>query len=308
MIDTNPNAKNTGGRGTADSWDFNGVRLYRTDAFLRHKQEELLSRADELKRLADEARRAQLAYQASLRALSVPRSASPSPGSPLSPVAEAAAEPKPHNELTGHNYDGIEEYDNPTPGWWHMVFIGSIAFSLLYVLVYHVSGFVPSIEERHASAEARALDARFAELNTIPMGEEKILKIMAQPAWLDQGASIYTSTCALCHGQRGEGLVGPNMTDEFYKNATDLASIADVIANGAANGAMPAQKNALNENEIALVTAYMASIRGKNLPSVRPAEGVPIAPWPTLTQDGTVVPVLSGSSPPASEEPATGGQ
>jgi cytochrome c oxidase cbb3-type subunit 3 len=302
MIDSNPNAKHAGETGTGESWDINGVRLYRTEAYLRRKEDELAARADELQRLADQAREAQLAYQASLRAVSASAAVAPRPA--YAPVA-AEPEPKPYDELTDHNYDGIQEYDNPTPGWWHMVFIGSIAFSLLYVLVYHFSGFVPSLPERHASAESRALDVRFAELNTIPMGEEKILKIMAQPAWLDQGASIYTSTCALCHGQQGEGLVGPNMTDDYYKNATDLASIADVIANGAANGAMPAQKNALNENEIALVAAYMASLRGKNLPSTRPHEGEVIAPWPTLAEDGTVRPApvsdpgatTSGSTP-----------
>ncbi len=305
MIETNPNAKRSGGEGTGETWDFNGVRLYRADAYLRHKEEELASRADELRRLAEEARRAQMAYQASLRALNPRATVAPLPG--LTAVAPAQPEPKPYDELMDHNYDGIQEYDNPTPGWWYMVFVATIAFSLIYVLVYHTSGVVPSIVEQHARAESRALETRFAELNTLPMGEAKILRIMAQSSWLDQGAAIYTSTCALCHGQQGEGLIGPNMTDEYFKNSFDLASMADVVTNGAANGAMPAQKNALNENEIALVTAYVASLRGKNLPSTRPAEGEPIAPWPTLAEDGTVVPAVSNPSTSLSEESDVGG-
>ena len=193
------------------------------------------------------------------------------------------------DELTSHNYDGIQEYDNPIPGWWHFLFWGSIVFSMCYVMVYH-SPLVPSLAKRHAKAEARALEIRFAELRGIPMGEAKILQIMSQDAWLEQGEGIYKQQCALCHGQAGEGLVGPNMTDEYYKNTTTLAGVVEVIQDGAANGAMPAQRNLMNENEIALVAAYVASLRGQNLPGPREPEGEVIAPWPTLDEDGNVVP------------------
>ncbi len=193
------------------------------------------------------------------------------------------------DELKDHNYDGIQEYDNPIPGWWHMIWWGSIVFALCYVVVYH-SPMVPSLHKRHASAESRALEVRFSELRQIPMGESKILQIMGQDAWLAQGEAIFKQKCTLCHGQQGEGLVGPNMTDEYYKNTTTLGGIVAVIQNGAANGAMPAQRNALNESEVALVAAYMASLRGKNLQSPREAEGVIIDPWPTLDADGNVVP------------------
>ena len=32
----------------------------------------------------------------------------------------------PDDPLTGHDYDGIQEYDNPLPGWWKWLFIASI--------------------------------------------------------------------------------------------------------------------------------------------------------------------------------------
>ena len=188
--------------------------------------------------------------------------------------------------LTDHMYDGIQEYDNPTPGWWHLIFLGSIGFSILYVLIYHLSPMIPTLHERHASAEARLLEVQFGELNKLPDGEEKLLTIMGEPKWLDQGASIFQANCALCHGQQGEGLVGPNMTDDYYKNATDLSSMVSVVEDGAANGAMPAQKTILNKNEISLVVAYVASLRGKNLPGPRPAEGEIIPPFPAPISTG----------------------
>ncbi len=193
------------------------------------------------------------------------------------------------DELTSHNYDGIQEYDNPIPGWWHFLFWGSIVFAMFYVMVYH-SPLVPSLAKRHAKAEERALQIRFAELRGIPMGESKILQIMGQEAWLEQGQSIFKQQCALCHGAQGEGLVGPNMTDDYYKNTKTLGGVIQVIQDGAANGAMPAQRNLMNDNEIALVAAYVASLRGQNLPGPRDPEGEIIPPWPTLDEDGNVVP------------------
>jgi cytochrome c oxidase cbb3-type subunit 3 len=201
---------------------------------------------------------------------------------------------EPVNELTDHNYDGIQEYDNPTPGWWHLMFLGSVVFAVLYVFVYHMSGIVPSLPKRLANAETAALELRFAELNTMPMGEAKILRILNQEQWLDQGATIYAGTCAVCHNANGSGGIGPNLTDETYKNIASLMDISDLVLNGTPNGAMPSQRNFMNENEVALVSAYAASLRGKNLPSspnVKPEyEGVPIPAWPTIDDDGNVIP------------------
>lgn len=200
------------------------------------------------------------------------------------PAPGAAPRSGPADELTGHDYDGIQEYDNPTPGWWHMIFLGTVLFSVAYLAVYHLSPMVPSLAERHARAESAALAVQFAGLNDIPMGEEKLRRIMGQPAWLEMGAATYAGSCALCHAADGSGSVGPNLTDDRYRNLTDLAGIARVVAEGAGNGAMPAHKTLLNENEIALVSAYVASLRGKNLPTpptVNPdLAGVEIPPFP----------------------------
>lgn len=181
--------------------------------------------------------------------------------------------------MLDHEYDGIKEYDNPTPGWWYMVWAGSAVFCVLYVLVYH--SMVPTLHERYAAKEARALDVRFAELRKLPEGEDKLLAIMAEPIWLEQGESIFKSSCTLCHGQQAEGLVGPNLTDEFYKNFTTLTGLYDVVLHGAANGAMPPRGGApLKDEEVALVAAYVASLRGTNVPGPRGPEGVEIPPFP----------------------------
>ena len=41
------------------------------------------------------------------------------------------------DHLLDHAYDGIQEYDNPLPGWWKWLFIASIIFTPPYFFFYH---------------------------------------------------------------------------------------------------------------------------------------------------------------------------
>jgi hypothetical protein len=122
----------------------------------------------------------------------------------------------PTDELLDHNYDGIQEYDNPTPGWWYAVFVATVLFGGFYLLVYHLA--VPPLSERHAFAEARHLEQQFAELNQLETGETKILKIMNEEAWLSRGEAIFTSTCAVCHA--ADGSVSSARTSPMTTTAT----------------------------------------------------------------------------------------
>jgi len=189
--------------------------------------------------------------------------------------------------LTDHLYDGILEYDNPTPGWWHMIFFGTIIFSVMYALVYHFSPMVPSHEQRVEAALRREMEQKFGQIAKMPDSNEKYLTIMANPDWLEAGKRIFQSKCVICHGPNGEGFVGPNLTDDKYKNVRELKDIFRVIRDGAGNGQMPAQNTLLNSGQMSVVAAYVASLRGKNLPSGKELpEEVPIDPWPTLESTG----------------------
>ena len=42
----------------------------------------------------------------------------------------------PEGKTTGHNYDGIEEYDNPLPYWWFLMFMITIIFAVAYLIAY----------------------------------------------------------------------------------------------------------------------------------------------------------------------------
>jgi cytochrome c oxidase cbb3-type subunit 3 len=239
-------------------------------------------------------------------------SAIPTPNSPLDPAQNPlepqfealAPPPPPRDQLSGHEYDGIQEYDNPTPGWWTAVFAATVVFSFFYFVFYH-SG-VPERSIYDSYNETKAVEARktlarlgITELNVT---EANMVQWMTDPdpkfqAYLAYGKSVFQGNCVSCHGNNGEGKVGPNFTDDYYKNVTRLTDIPRVVENGANNGAMPAQRQ-LSKIDIALVSTYVASLRGQNLPSgLKPEHyGEIIAPWPK----GNATP-----SPASANQPAT---
>lgn len=183
-----------------------------------------------------------------------------------------------HDTLTDHAYDGIQEYDNPTPGWWTWLFIATIVFSVIYWLV-------ATIAMGDFSANAFYDRAIVAEMKK-SMGEKPLtpdaptlIKLSASPDMMAIGAGVFAANCVSCHGKDGAGVTGPNLTDDLYINVKKIEDIVDVVKMGRNNAAMPAWSTRLQPNEIVVVSAYVASLRGKNLPSSRPPEGKPAEPW-----------------------------
>jgi cytochrome c oxidase cbb3-type subunit 3 len=190
---------------------------------------------------------------------------------------------KTQENLMDHEYDGIREYDNPTPAWWHMVFIGTVVFSVVYYVFFQLGNAGWTVEEAYDAAEARDLSARFAEMGELEMNEATVLEYMGEPEGLKVGAAVYEKHCRSCHGDNGEGKEGPNLTDDYYKHVKSPGDILMVVDQGANNGAMPAWGTRLHPNEMVLVASYVANMRGKNLTGGRQADEkgyVVIPAWP----------------------------
>lgn len=183
-------------------------------------------------------------------------------------------------DLTDHEYDGILEYDNPVPAWWHWLFFGSFVFSIFY-LMYYMSG-VPgrTLAENHATAVAQAQETLLADLGMLQPDQKTILEYMDSKEWMAYAGSVFAGNCAQCHGANAEGQVGPNLTDDAYINVKQITDIATVISNGANNQAMPAWGQQFHPTQITLLSSYVATLRGQNIPG-KSAEGEVIPPWPT---------------------------
>lgn len=194
----------------------------------------------------------------------------------LSVLDEAIDDP-----LTGHIYDGIEEYDNPMPGWWKMIFLGTIAFGFCYWFVATISWNGLSVETAYSYDKTQETIKQFGSLGELQQNSATLLRFSHDDKWNAVGKSIFLNKCAACHGSDGAGINGPNLTDEKYIHIRKLDDFFDVIGNGRNNGAMPAWRNTLSPNEIIMVAAYASSLRGQNKPGKAPeANAQAIDPWP----------------------------
>lgn len=186
--------------------------------------------------------------------------------------------------LRAHSYDGIQEYDNPLPGWWTNLFIGSILFSAVYMFYYHAGVPGRRVYDDYDAAVAENIRLQFAEIGELTPDAATITKYMNNKEWIKVGESVYKGNCVSCHGGDGQGLVGPNLCDDFYKNVTKIEDLAKVVAEGAAGNAMPAWRTRLHPNEIVLVASYVATMRGTNPGNPKPPYGQKIPPWTTTAE------------------------
>jgi len=201
------------------------------------------------------------------------------------PVTLGPNESIPNDTLTGHSYDGIQEFDNPLPGWWKWLFVATIIGSPPYWAFYHFGTEGRAATARYEVAVANNARLQFAEVGELSGDEATLVKYMNEKSWVSLGKSIYQSNCISCHKADGSGLVGPNLTDDNYKNVKQIEDIYKVLVNGAGGGAMPAWKNRLSQNEIVMTAAYVASLRGAPAgASALPPQGDVIPPWPKLEE------------------------
>jgi cytochrome c oxidase cbb3-type subunit III len=184
--------------------------------------------------------------------------------------------------LTDHEYDGIREYDNPTPGWWHALFFGTILFSIFYLAIFSWSPAGTTPEEDWLARQTEEDAKVFGAMGELEGDEATINRLRFDTKMMQVAKGMFQSTCASCHGPDGGGdpTSGVNLTDDHFKNVKALPDLFTVITNGAASGAMPPQRDLLTQNKRVLLAAYVASLRGTTPTRAKAAEGNVIAPWP----------------------------
>jgi cytochrome c oxidase cbb3-type subunit 3 len=80
-------------------------------------------------------------------------------------------------------------------------------------------------------------------------------------------------SCVACHGPVGEGLQGPNLTDDYWKHGGSIKDIFKTIKNGVPNMGMIAWGQELTPNQIEALANFIKSIKGSKTVNPKAPEG-----------------------------------
>jgi cytochrome c oxidase cbb3-type subunit 3 len=191
-----------------------------------------------------------------------------------------------------HDFDGIHELDNKVPPWFNILFYGSILFAGIYLLVFHVFHLKPLMIEEYAD-EVRVAQIQQEELiKTGALINENTVVFLKDAGSLDAGQKTFMANCVPCHGQHGEGTVGPNLTDDYWIHGGGIKNIFHTIKVGVPEKGMITWSTMLNPKQMQEVASYVISLHGTNPPNGKPPEG---QKWEDK-QDTTVTKTLSDST------------
>jgi cytochrome c oxidase cbb3-type subunit 3 len=183
-------------------------------------------------------------------------------------------EPGPREALAG-DYDGIQELNMPLPRWWLGLFVGSILFSLVYLVLYPGLGNFPGLlgwtssgqYQQSADEWQRRFGPIYARFAGMPIDE-----LARNPAAVAIGARLFANNCSTCHGADARGGTGyPNLTDGVWKWGGTPDHIEKSIVEGR-DGMMPPFIAAVGDENVAALVVYVQSLSGKQVdPSLKAA-------------------------------------
>ncbi len=174
-------------------------------------------------------------------------------------------------ETVGHSYDGIEEYDNPLPRWWFMLFVATVIFALGYLALYpglgNWKGLLPGYEggwtqvkewQREIDKANEQYGPLYAKFASMPVEQ-----VAQDPQALKMGGRLFASNCSVCHGSDAKGAYGfPNLTDDDWLWGGAPETIKTTIMGGR-QAAMPAWRDVIGEEGIRNVAGYVRTLSGR---------------------------------------------
>lgn len=191
--------------------------------------------------------------------------------------------------ILDHDYDGIKELDNVLPPWWVNLFYATIIFGAIYLFRFHVMNEYTQDQEYQKEVELANLEIEKHKMNS-PKEEITLeqVTLLTDDASLAKGKEIFNNTCAACHKADGGGVVGPNLTDEYWINGGGIKNVFKLIAEGSKNNpSMVGWAKIIGTKEVQNVASYVLSLQGTKPAGGKAPEGEkwvePLAETPAAT-------------------------
>lgn len=189
-------------------------------------------------------------------------------------LTDAVAVEDEESILLDHDYDGIKELDNNLPPWWKYMFYATILSGVIYLVHYHVlkTGDLQTAEYDKAMAQAKIEVDEYMKTSANNV-DENTVKLLTEASDIAAGKDVYIASCAACHGQLGEGTVGPNLTDDYWIHGGKIDDLFKTVKYGWVEKGMKSWKEELSPMQIAQVASYIKSLKGTNPPNGKAPQG-----------------------------------
>lgn len=172
-----------------------------------------------------------------------------------------------------HDFDGIKELDNRIPPWFSFLFYGSIAFAIIYMIVFHVVGdgnvqqneYTTEVQQASFEREMLIRSGAFINEETVTFGNDV--------ATVSEGKEIFVKNCAACHANDGGGGVGPNLTDDYWIHGGGIKNIFKTIKYGVPSKGMISWQSQLDPSKMRAVASYVITLHGTKPASPKEPQG-----------------------------------
>ncbi|NMP15500.1 cytochrome-c oxidase, cbb3-type subunit III [Thalassotalea sp. Y01] len=194
----------------------------------------------------------------------------------------------PEGEPMDHEFDGIQELNNPLPKWWSTFFLVTIIWGFGYLALYPGLGNfqgllgwkssnqdVTSLEDskmQNATSkeagfavqydrEVAAADERFGPIFA-KYASQDIATLAQDKDALKIGQRLFLQNCSQCHGSDAKGTTGfPNLTDKDWLYGGTPADIEHSLLYGrTAKGMIAWETMVGGEQGVKEVAAYVLSL------------------------------------------------
>lgn len=168
---------------------------------------------------------------------------------------------------TGHVWDDdLRELNKPLPRWWLGLFILTVVFAIVYLVLYpgmgNFDGTLGWTQEKQYRAQVEAAETRFADFYA-PFTGEPIPELATNADAVAAGRNLFVNNCAACHGSDARGAPGyPNLRDDNWLYGGQPEQILTSILQGR-HGMMPALGGALGDEKLGQVVTYVRSLSGE---------------------------------------------
>lgn len=176
-------------------------------------------------------------------------------------------------DMLEHSYDGIQELDNRIPPWFTTLFAATVVFAGIYMFDYHVFSSSPLSAEEYNQEIALADLHRRIVLATEGSIDESQMTALTDPAAIQRGAGEFGKYCVSCHGNMGQGTVGPNLTDDYWIHGGGVRNVYATIKQGVPAKGMISWQLVFTPKQIQELASYVLTLRGTNPPGAKKAEG-----------------------------------